>query len=295
MGAVAYSILGKQHETIPDNILISGDSNHPKEGYFPKRFAPLPIVNPSEGLRFSRKSVENSVFDKRLAALNYLNSSFDKNFSNQEILSYSELYDETIKLLSSKDLEVFDLNKEDKNIRDSYGTSTFGQGLLLARRLVESGVRFVEVGLGGWDNHVNISTSMETRAEFVDKGLAFLFSDLKNKGLLDSTLVVVATEFGRTPFYLEEGKKAPWNKNDGRDHWPSAFSCLLGGCEIGGKVVGKTTEFGDKVIERPTSIGELNATIGHLLGIDSKFVWVSPHGRPFTVGNGEKEISELLS
>lgn len=290
MGAITSNLLGKQHGTIPDNVLISGDSNHPKEGYLNKRFSPLPILNPNEGLRFSKKSVEDSIFNKRLAALNFLNSNFDKTFSSSDIKSNTDLYDETVKLLSSKDLDIFDLKKESQNIRDSYGNSSFGQGLLLARRLVENGVRFVEVDLGGWDMHVNIATAMEERSSFVDKALAFLFEDLKSRGLLNETLVVVATEFGRTV----EGENQGLNKNLGRDHHPGAFSCLVGGCEIGGKVVGATDNKGSKVIESPTSIGQLNSTIGYLIGIKPDFVWHSPNGRPFTTGNGEKVIDKLV-
>lgn len=293
MGAVSSYLLGKQHESIPDNILISGDANHPKEGYLNKRFSPLPIINPNEGLRYSKSSVSESGLSNRMSILDSLDRNFRQNFGSKDVDSYNTLYDETLKLLKSDDLEAFDLNKEDAKIRDEYGRSNFGQGCLLARRLISRGVRYIEIGDGGWDMHTDIADRM-TQKEYYDKALASLFADLHSRGLLEETLIVVATEFGRTIDPKNSNGNGGLNKNDGRDHHPSAFSCLIGGLGIGGKVVGKTDDVGQKVTERPVDIGEFNATIGHFLGIAHDNVWMSSAGRPFTVGNKKEPIKELL-
>lgn len=295
MGALSSWRLGKQHKSIPDNILISGDTDHPREGYLDKAYTPLPIINPNEGLRFSKLSVESSTeLNNRLQILNVLDRNFRQNFGVKDVNSYNTLYDETLKLLKSEDLKAFDLNQENPEVRDMYGRSNFGQGCLLARRLISTGVRFVEVGDGGWDMHTDIGDRMTQKKEYYDKALAALFQDLADNGLLEQTLVVIATEFGRTIDDQNSNGNGGLNKNDGRDHAPAAFSCLIGGCGLGGKVIGKTNESGQRVVERPIAIGELNATIGHLLGLKWDEVWMSPTNRPFTVGNKKEPIKELL-
>jgi hypothetical protein len=294
MGATSSYLLGKSHDSIPDNILISGDNDHPREGYLDKKFTPLPIINPNEGLRFSKLSVSESGLNNRLSVLNALDRNFREGYGVKDVNSYNVLYDETLKLLKSEDLDSFDLNKETPENRDRYGRSNFGQGCLLAKRLISRGVRYIEIGDGGWDMHNDISTAMTNKAEYYDKALASLFSDLSESGLLKETLVVIATEFGRTIDSKNENNLLGLNKNEGRDHHPSAFSCLIGGCGLGGKVVGKTDENGQKVVERPTEIGELNATIGHLLGIRHDHIWMSPSNRPFTIGNKAEPIKELI-
>lgn len=295
VGAISYNLLGKQHSSIPDNILINGGADHPKAGYFPKRFSPLPIVNPNEGLRFSRSSIENAQFNNRLELLKGIDENFRKIYQTEETKSYSELYDETLKLLKSKDLELFDLNKEDAATRDKYGRGNFGQGLLLARRLIASGVRFVEVGSSqSFDFHNDIVDSMNRTKDTFDKGLAALFDDLTKTGLIEDTVIVIATEFGRTPFYKEDGKFLPYSKNGGRDHAPGAFSCVVGGMNLGGKVIGQTSELGDKVEGESYGVGNLNSTIGALLGIKHDQIWFSPQNRPFKIGNSAEPIKELV-
>lgn len=295
MGATSSFLLGKQHGSIPDNVLISGDNDHPREGYLDKKFTPLPIINPNEGLRFSKLSISESKLNNRLSVLNALDRNFRENYGVSDVNSYNVLYDETLKLLKSEDLDVFDLNKESPEIRDRYGRSNFGQGCLLAKRLVSRGVRFVEIGDGGWDMHNDIAGGMARKAEYYDKALSTLFADLNESGLLKDTLIVIATEFGRTIDSKNENGFDGLNKNEGRDHHPSAFSCLIGGCGLGGKVIGKTDENGQKVVERPIEIGELNATIGFMLGIKHDYVWMSPSNRPFTIGNKAEPIKELIS
>lgn len=291
IGGVSYSLLGKQHQSIPDYVSISPDTDNSGGGYFPKRFAPLSIINPNEGLRYSKVQGSETEFNKRLAALKGLDQSFVQRFNTTNVSSYSAIYDETLKLLKSEDLDIFDLNKETPENRDRYGRSQIGSGLLLAKRLVKSGIRFCEITTGGWDMHTDIENGMNSRGKDFDKALSSLFQDLKDEGLLKDTLVVVATDFGRTPKY---------NVNSGKDHHPQAFSMLVGGLNLGGFSIGKTTENAERVEQDPVTPGEINATIGHLLGIPHDKVWMTPvdssaPNRPMTIGNGAKPIAKLIS
>jgi uncharacterized protein (DUF1501 family) len=290
LGSLSYYLLGKQHASIPDNILISGDSNNSKGGYLSKQFYPISISNPDEGLRYAKSLVDKTKFNSRYNILNQLDKNFQKTYNNREITAYDVLYDETLKLMNSKDLELFDLNKEDNATKERYGKTQFGSGLLLAKRLIKSGVRYVDVSTGSMDYHSDINQSMTRKSLEMDAALAALFEDLAKEGLIKETLVVIATEFGRTPKI---------NSNQGKDHHPAAFSCVLGGLDLGGRAIGKTADDGSTVKETPISIGEFNSSIGYLLGIKPDRVWTSPPessapGRPFTIGNGAKPISFIM-
>ena len=291
LGSISYNLLGKQHESIPDYISISPDTDNPGGGYFSKKYYPLSIINPNEGLRYSRILGTETQFNNRIQVLDSLNKGFMKNITTGDVTSYSSIYDEALKLLKSEDLNVFDLNKETEDVRNKYGKTQIGSGLLLAKRLIKSGVRYCEVTVGGWDMHNDIETNMTSRGGELDKALASLFDDLSNEGLLKETLVVVATDFGRTP---------KTNINLGKDHHPQAFSMLMGGLTLGGRTIGKTTVNAERVEENPVTPGMFNATIGHFLGIPYDKVWTTPSdssapGRPMSIGNKEEPIRELIS
>ena len=199
------------------------------------------------------------------------------------------MYDEAVKLMRSKDLLAFDLSEEAQKTRNSYGDNPFGQGCLLARRLVENGVRFVEVNNGGWDTHNDNFTRVEEKCNVLDQGLATLIADLHDRGKLDETLVVLATEFGRTPTIQAD-------RQNGRNHYPQAFSCLLAGGGIkGGIRYGKTDEEGREVIEDMVEVPDFNATIAHAMGIPLEKEIMSPSRRPFTVADKGKPILDLFA
>ena len=196
------------------------------------------------------------------------------------------MYDDAVRLMKSKDLKAFDLNEESESIRESYGSDNFGQGVLLARRLVERQVRFVEVQLGGWDTHQNNFSRVPARGSILDQALSALLDDLSKRGLLEETLVVLATEFGRTPNI---------NVNDGRDHYPKAFSCMLAGGGIrGGQVWGATDEEGREVIENKVEIPDFNATIAYALGLPLDEIIYSPTRRPFTLSDKGQPLTQLI-
>ena len=190
-------------------------------------------------------------------------------------------------MMKSEELKAFDLSAEDAGLREKYGDGKFGQGCLLARRLVEHGVRFVEVTFGSWDTHNANFTRVPEMCDELDGALSTLLSDLEKRGMLKDTLVVLATEFGRTPEI---------NANDGRDHHPKAFSCLMAGGGVkGGTVHGASDERGNTVAEGVVSIPDFNATIGYALGLPLDQVLFSPSKRPFTVADKGKPLAHLFA
>jgi uncharacterized protein (DUF1501 family) len=171
-------------------------------------------------------------------------------------------------------------------LREKYGKNRFGQGCLLARRLVEGGVRYVEVESGGWDMHKDIEGGMEDRGGEFDTAFAALISDLDARGLLESTMVVVATEFGRKPSF----------DGSGRGHHPLVFSSVIaGGGAKGGFVYGASDAEGGKVEKDPVSVGDLHATVAHACGMPIGKSIVSASGRPFTVGNKGKPVTAVFA
>jgi uncharacterized protein (DUF1501 family) len=184
--------------------------------------------------------------------------------------------------------KAFDLDQEKASLRDGYGRNLFGQGCLLARRLVERHVPFIEVTLDGWDTHGNNAASVRNLSQTLDAGWSALMSDLKERGLLASTLIVWMGEFGRTP-------KFP--RPDGRDHWPNCFSAVLAGGGIkGGQVIGDTGPDGAAIKNRPVAVPELLATVYAALGIDHQKQNLSNVGRPIRlVAPGTKTVQEVLA
>ena len=288
MGAWIMELSGRSNTTLPGNVVISGGSNHPGAGYMEARFAPLSMGKPEAGLEHSSlpKGVDDERFDRRRELADRLNKRFEEQFDQRQVRAYRDLYDEAVHLMRSRDLAAFDLGAEDERIRASYGTGNFGQGCLLARRLVEHDVRFVEVNLGGWDTHNDNFDRVEEKCQELDRALAALLADLNRRGLLSETLVVLATEFGRTPRITDDM---------GRDHHPAAFSCLLAGGGInGGQIYGQSDERGGLVADKPVTIPDFNATIAYALGLPIEKVIHSSTGRPFTVAHKGKPLTALF-
>lgn len=285
MGAWAQKLLGKQHPQIPDTVYIGGDAE-PGGGFFGPAFAPLPIGNAAAGLPNSKPPVDDTRLTNRMEALEGLNSNFLKKYDTEDVKAYAEFYDNTIEFLRGEDLDVFNLSKEPKEKRDAYGNSGFGQGALLARRLVQSGVRFVKVTNGGWDMHNDLWNRAPGAIGGIDNAVSALIDDLKAEGLFDSTLIVLTTEFGRTPKINERG---------GRDHYPRAFSGLVaGGGILGGQAYGTTDDRGIAIQEDPCTPEDFNATIAAALGLPLDKRTFAPNGRPFLVANQGKPIQQLF-
>jgi hypothetical protein len=194
---------------------------------------------------------------------------------------------EALQLVTGADARrAFDLNQESDAVRDRYGRDTYGQSALLARRLVEAGVRFVTIHNGGWDHHSNIQAGMKSRLPTMDRSIGVLIADLAERGLLDQTIVCVMGEFGRTPKV---------NASAGRDHWGNVMSVLLGGGGLrGGQVVGASNNNGERPAERPLKPADVLVTIYRQLGIDLQTQFLNHAGRPIPVSNGGQPIEELL-
>jgi hypothetical protein len=192
---------------------------------------------------------------------------------------------------------AFDIHLEDPRLRDRYGRNTWGQGTLLARRLVEAGSTFVTVHFGGWDHHWDLKAGMENYLPMVDAAVAGLFEDLSDRGLLSKTLVVLCGEFSRTPKMNDGGNGgAPMSKGTpGRDHWGDSMFCLMGGGGVkGGQIIGSTDRLGTRPHTRPVTPANIHATIYQVLGIDPKLQLLEPSGRPVSVLDDPTPISELL-
>jgi hypothetical protein len=287
MGAWLNVFQGGGNSTLPNFVFIGNDSRHPGAGFFPAAQAPLFVSNPENGLKNVKPSVTEDKFQARMKLADELDKDFRSTFQQRNVKAYADMYDDAIAMMKSEDLKAFDLTDEPTNVRAAYGKEAFGQGCLLARRLVERGVRFVEVSLGGWDTHNANFVAVPERCETLDKGLSSLISDLHNRGLLQDTLVVVTTEFGRTPDI---------NTNAGRDHYPKAFSAVMfGGGVKGGHVYGKTDKEGREVVENKMKIQDFNASIAYALGLPLDHVMYSPSKRPFTIADKGQPIPNLFA
>lgn len=291
IGAWVLKLGGRLHPELPGFVAIDSSPDHVGGGFFGAKFSAAPIGNATEGLKDSHRhdSVSYDDFQRRLSLADRLNRDFHQKFPNTDVKAYEELYREAVSLMNSKDLEAFDIRKESEATRTLYGSGRFAQGCLLARRLVEKGVRFVEVQLGGWDTHYDNFTGVEGRCQEFDQAFAALITDLEARGKLAETLVVVATEFGRTPELNEQHK-------GGRDHHPSAFSCLLAGGGVkGGYRHGETDPSGSKVRKDMVTVQDFNATIAHALGLPVDKIIQSPSHRPFQIADKGKPVTSVFA
>ncbi|MDX1945926.1 MAG: DUF1501 domain-containing protein [Pirellulaceae bacterium] len=288
LGAWSQKILGKQNAELPGNVVVGNGTGHPGPGFLEARVAPVPIGDPAAGLQNTQspKYLLDKQFDRRMRLTAAFDQPFEKKYDHREVKAYTELYQEAIKLLKSPELKAFDITAEKEDVRSAYGDNPLGQGCLLARRLVESGVRFVEVVFSGWDMHREVFDEMPGRGPLLDQALSTLLADLEARGFLSETLVAVATEFGRTPKI---------NENAGRDHHPGAFTCLLAGGGIqGGRTYGESDANGFSVKSDRASGQDFNATIAAALGLPLDQEFRSPSGRPFKVAHEGKPLKGLL-
>jgi len=257
-----------------DPFSVGGD---PSEGDFK-----VHDLHPPEGVGMER-------LDRRRSLRQTVDAAFKKHESGSDrVRTADEFYTAAYNLISSSEArEAFDLRQEPEKIRDAYLRDEFGQSCLLARRLVEAGVQFVTVTAGGWDSHTNIFPSLSGMLGGFDQTVATLISDLSDRGLLDSTLVIGMGEFGRTPVV---------NRDAGRDHHPEVFSIMLAGGGIkGGNVVGSSDPRGTEPAETPVRPEDLSATIYHCLGIDYNQTLESPEGVRVVLSRGGKAVRDALA
>lgn len=270
---------------IPPFVSIDGGSVGP--GFLGMTWAPF-VVSSSGEIRDLQLGVPEPQLTRRMQVLQALESGFIKENRGPAAKDHADVLDKTLSLMTSQQMQAFKVDKEPTAMRERYGLNPFGSGCLLARRLIEAGVPFVEVDFGGWDHHDNIFSSLkDDKLPILDKGLSALVEDLKSRGLYEHTALICMGEFGRTPQI---------NGGNGRDHFARAWSVVAGGAGLaGGRVIGTTNDEGTTVTSEPYSANDFMATICQALGISLETTYTSFNGRPMKIANGGKVIAELLS
>ena len=225
-------------------------------------------------------------FNRRKNILEAVDNKFKSIADSDNVIATDDFYKRAYSLISSKNaIDAFDLSKEDAKVREDYGNNQAGQRLLMARRLVEAGTRYITVTYGGWDHHDNIQGAMQSNVPALDKALSQLIIDLDQRGMLNETLVLVTSEFGRTPKI---------NNTAGRDHWPRVFSTFLAGGPVKrGFAYGASDSLGGEVDDMPVSPGDISATVFNLLGINPEKTLMTPDLRPIAISPG-KIITDIL-
>jgi hypothetical protein len=288
-GSLCAAELGDPNFDLPQIVAVGNQGiAGAGAGFLGVQYEPFLVEDAQEMPTNVESAVATARFNRRLAVLEKLEKAgFGKSSGAGRVKEHQALYKQTAGMVLSPRVRAFDLEDEASEVRDAYGRNPFGQGCLLARRLVEQGVTFVEVRSNGWDMHRGLKETMARNSSQVDTGMATLIHDLKQRNLLDTTLVVWMGEFGRTPKV---------NPNAGRDHYPRAFNVAVAGGGIkGGQVIGATSKDGTEVVESPASIQDLLRTFCDTLKINASKENISPQGRPLKIVDGGKPIKGLLA
>jgi uncharacterized protein (DUF1501 family) len=269
---------------LPPFVAIGGGSVGP--GFLGMTYAPF-VVDASGTVKNLKANLENARLAQRFELLTSLEQRFIQQNRGGAAVDHAQVLQKTLALMNSRQMEAFQVDREPPEVREQYGPSEFGKGCLMARRLVEQQVPFVEVDFGGWDTHAGNFTTLENKLPVLDKAMSALVADLNQRDLLKNTVIIWLGEFGRTPRI---------NGNAGRDHWARAWSCVVGGGEFrGGIAVGKTSADGTQVESEPYSSEDLMASVCHAMGISLQTTFTSRDGRPVKIAGGGKVIRELFA
>jgi hypothetical protein len=303
---VSYELRNTRKELeIPSFVSVNGASMGP--GFMGMMHAPL-SVDSSGNIRNAemKDSVSDQRFSNRLGMLETIETGFINSNRGQSPTDHADVYRKAVKLMTSKQMTAFRVNEEKPEMVERYcgvpsnmgagrmgmmgmgqGRNPFGMGCLMARRLVEAGVPFVEVDLGGWDLHQGVFDTLKNqRLPVLDRAIGALTSDLAERGLLENTCIVWMGEFGRTPRI---------NQDVGRDHWAASWSVMIGGGGLkGGQAIGATDKDGVGIVDKSYLPGDIWATVSHALGIPLDTVHTSKNGRPMKIANGGSPIKELI-
>jgi hypothetical protein len=292
LGSIVAKELGDAASDLPSFVRIGagqgagGGSALGGAGLLGVDYEPLTLAAAGRPPENTSLTTEEQRFQRRLRLLDRLQGDYANHGGEQEVSDHKKIYSQAARLVLSPKMDGFDINKEPQKVRDLYGSSAFGQSCMLARRLIETGVTFVEVNLGPWDTHRDNFNATRNLCGQLDQPFAALLADLKSRGMLDSTLVIWTGEFGRTPRV---------NPNAGRDHYPRAFtSVLAGGGVKGGQVIGCTDAGGEEITSRPVSVNDLLRTVCHTLGIDANKQNMTSIGRPIKSVDGGEVVREAL-
>ena len=300
LGAIAAHQLPDPRVEIPQHVSLGSDNFFPRGGYLGNEWDSFRVFDPGRSLTNLRAGVSDARLQQRTEGLDVLS----KQFSNarptaEKNTLHSDTVNRALKMMSSEQLKAFELDEEPNAVLQAYGDTRFGRGCLVARRLVEVGVRAIEVSLNGFDTHVNNYEGQKTQAAILDPAFATLLTELRDRDLLQSTIVLCISEFGRTPRINPAG---------GRDHWPNWFSCVAaGGGFREGLVIGETPggvvddkgagKGDDETVKPkpadPITVPQLYATIMHSMGIDWNAEIITPIGRPIRFADADP-VARLL-
>lgn len=283
---IAHELIDQRPELeIPPFIAIGGGSVGP--GFLGMAWAPF-TVDSNGRIRNLEMGVDERRLYQRLEALALIETGFIQQNRGAAADDHRKVIQKTVNLLTSSQMQAFRVEQEPQAVRDRYGNTPFGRGCLMARRLIEVGVPFVEVDMGGWDLHNNTHATLTNNLlPNLDRAMSALVEDLEVRGLLQDTVIIWMGEFGRTPRI---------NANAGRDHWARSWSVVVGGAGLkGGIAVGATNEDGTRVETEPYSSEDLMATVCKALGISLETTFTSRNGRPMKIANGGKVIRELFA
>lgn len=294
MGSVVAHEFGTRNNLPPYVCVPSLPNTYAGSGYLSTAFGPFSLGSDpaNDGFRVQDLALPGGIDENRFTTRRNILSAVDAHFAKSEsadaIAAMDSFYQKAYGLVSSqKAREAFDIAAEPKEIRDEYGRTQAGQRMLMARRLVEAGVRFVSLTYGGWDFHDNIRGGTTGQLPAFDAAFATLIRDLDRRGLLDSTLVMVSSEFGRTPKI---------NGTAGRDHWPKVFSVVLAGGGIArGKIHGTSDATASEPEKDPLTVEDLATTVYKQLGINADKELMAPGDRPIEICDGGKVVKELLA
>jgi hypothetical protein len=282
---IAHELMSQRSDLqIPPFVSVGGASEGP--GFLGMSWAPFNVSTNGRIRNLEMKQDNDRLMD-RMRALSLIENNFNAQKRGFVGEDHRKILGKTFDVLTSKQMDAFKVDSEPESVRERYGTG-FGEGCLLARRLVEAGVPFVEVDLGGWDMHRGVHTELaDTKLPVLDKAMSALVEDLEQRGLLQDTVIIWMGEFGRTPRI---------NGDAGRDHWARSWSAVVGGGGIkGGLAVGATSPEGTEVITEPYSSEDLMATVCKALGIPLETTFQSRNGRPMKIANGGKVITDLFT
>ena len=282
---IAHETIDQRPELeIPPFVSVGGGSVGP--GFLGMAWAPF-TVNSNGQIRNLEMGLDDTRLMQRMYALDLIEKGFINQNRGSAAEDHQDILKKTLNLMTSDQMEAFKVAGEPEPVKERYGNTNFGRGCLMARRLVEAGVPFIEVDLGGWDNHQNIhATLRDNKLPELDRAMSALTEDLEQRGLLQDTAIIWMGEFSRTPRI---------NGNAGRDHWARSWSVVVGGAGMkGGIAVGATNEDGTRVITEPYTSQDVMASICKALGISLETTFTSKSGRPMKIANSGKVIGELF-
>jgi Protein of unknown function (DUF1501) len=294
MGSVVSHEFGPKHDLPPYVCVPTMPNVYAGTGYLSSSFSPFSLGSDpaSGGFKVQDLNLPGGIDDSRFATRRHVLEAVNEHFAKKEkadgLAAMDTFYERAYSLISSpKAREAFNIGAEPAAIRDEYGRNAAGQRMLMARRLVAAGVRFVSLQYGGWDLHAGIAGGMKSQMPAFDQAYATLIRDLDRTGLLERTIVMVSSEFGRTPKI---------NKDGGRDHWPKVFSVALAGGGIKkGFVYGASNSTATEPERDPIGPEDLATTLYHQIGIVADKELMAPGGRPIEIVDGGKVRSELLA